>query len=246
MNTKRITTMLSLLALLASPTPAQTALEGKWQLVASPMGVEGEGGVWTSDWDYIDFTAALSADGKTLTCHADKFVTRNGHDYPMDWQIAIEQDGDKTRLGWMCDDQQPASALEFNEPASAYAMGGADAADGEHRYIYLLSYNIDTSHEEGMTLWSGWMDKGEQTFTFPQNQQIDGIVSPTVPYSFMIGYVDSWASAKIVKMADDTGVRDIARLPSASSQCFDLQGRRLKGQPQKGLYISGGKKYVAR
>ncbi len=33
---------------------------------------------------------------------------------------------------------------------------------------------------------------------------------------------------------------------AGNSPCYDLQGRCLKGQPQKGLYIKNGKKYVAR
>ncbi len=33
-------------------------------------------------------------------------------------------------------------------------------------------------------------------------------------------------------------------IPSASSSIHDLQGRRLKGTPQKGVYIQNGRKYV--
>lgn len=243
-KTHLITLMLASLPLFLPAQDNQSRFEGKWQLIASPMGVEGEGGIMTSGWEYIDFNATLSADGKTLTCHAEQFFTRNGHTYPMDWQIAIEHDGDKTRLGWICNDQQPASPVEFQEPANAYAMGGTDAADGEHRYLYLLSYNLETGREEGMTLWSGWTDSEQTTYIFPQNQQIDGIVSTTIPFSTFVGYADSWASPRVVKMSDDAAIRNIGLSQHADSPCFDLQGRRLNGQPQQGLYIRNGKKYM--
>lgn len=40
-----------------------------------------------------------------------------------------------------------------------------------------------------------------------------------------------------------TDIQDVS-LPSTSSPIHDLQGQRLKGTPQKGVYIRNGKKYV--
>ena len=234
---------LALLLLLATlPATAQDDLAGQWQLIASPMGVEGEGGIMTSGWDTITFTAIPSADGKTLSCHADKFFSRSGHDYPMDWLLAVEREGDKTRLGWVCDDQQPASSIEFQEPATAYAIGGRDIKEGEHRYLYVLSYNVETGREEAMTLWSGWMNNSQATFTLPQNQQLDVIVSTTIPFSTFLGYADSWASARLQKVST-TGISELVRTVTHADACYDLQGRRLYGQPQRGLLIKGGRKY---
>ena len=230
------------LLLCVFPAQAQDDLSGHWQLIASPMGVEGEGGIMTSGWDTITFTAIPSADGKTLACHADKFFTRNGHDYPMDWTMAVEHDSNKTRLGWVCDDQQPASSMEFQEPATAYVIGGRNIIEGEHRYLYILSYNVETQKEEAMTLWSDWMGNSQSTFTFPQNQQLDVIVSTAIPYSTFLGYADSWASARIQKVSTTDINETILSVPTADA-CYDLQGRRLHGQPRQGLFIKGGRKF---
>jgi hypothetical protein len=228
---------------LPSSMQAQDALSGDWQLIASPVGVEGEGGIMSSSWDYINFKATLSADGTTLTCHADQFFSRNGHAYPMDWLIAVEHNGSKTRLGWVCNAEQPVSSAEFQEPASAYAMGGSNQVEGEHRYLYMMSYNIETNKEEGMTIWSGWMDEGQTTFTLPQNQQLDCIVSTTIPCTKFVGYADSWASARITKL-DLSGISELHQDATAAERCYDLQGRRLYGKPQRGLIIKGGRKYL--
>lgn len=227
---------------LPSSMQAQDVLSGDWQLIASPIGVEGEGGIMSSGWDYINFKATLSADGKTLTCHADQFFSRNGHAYPMEWVIAVEHNGSKTRLGWVCNAEQPVSSVEFQEPASAYAMGGIDTVEGEHRYLYMMSYNIETNKEEGMTLWSGWMEEGQNTFTLPQNQQLDCIVSTTIPYTKFLGYAESWASARITKL-DLSGICELRQEQPSANACFDLQGRRIYGQPRRGLVIKGGRKY---
>lgn len=220
-------------------------LAGKWQLKASPVGVTGDDGIGTTGWDYIDFTATLSADGSTLQCHADNFVTRNGQAYPMDWRLAVERDGNRVRLGWVFDEQQPASSLEFQQPKTAYAIGGDNVVDGEHRYIYLLTYDIDEGREGALTLWSGWMESAAATFVFPQNYQIDAVVSTTIPFASFIGYVDSWASASLQK-SGDTAVRDLKGLAAAERMAiYSLQGVRQKSL-QKGINIVGGRKIVVK
>ena len=86
-------------------------------MTASPF----EGGT-----DEISFTASMADHGQSLKCHADRFVVRNGKSYPMDWTMTVEQDGEKIRIGWLLDAEQPASTEEFQQPASHYALFGAD------------------------------------------------------------------------------------------------------------------------
>lgn len=219
-------------------------LAGKWQLKASPIGVTGDDGISTTGWDYIDFTATASTDGNTLLCHADNFVTRNGQAYPMDWKLAVEHDGDKVRLGWVLDAQQPASTLEFQQPATAYAIGGMNPVEGEHRYIYLLTYDIDQGQEGALTLWSSWIESptADASYVFPQNYQLDAVVSKTIPYGSMVGYVDSWASASITK-SSDTAVGAVTVQTAPSNCIYNLQGVRLNSL-QKGINIVNGKKVV--
>lgn len=221
-------------------------LTGKWQLKASPVGVTGDDGISTTGWDYIDFTATASADGNTLLCHADNFVTRNGQAYPMDWKLAVEHDGSKVRLGWVLDDLQPASTLEFQQPAKAYAIGGKNVVEGEHRYIYLLTYDIDNGQEGALTLWSSWIESpsADASFVFPQNYQIDAVVSTTIPYGPFIGYVDSWASAGITK-SNDTAVSEMKVQTAHSNHIYNLQGVRMSGL-QKGINIVNGRKVVVK
>lgn len=221
-------------------------LAGKWQLKASPIGVTGDDGISTTDWDYIDFTATASADGNTLLCHADNFVTRNGQAYPMDWKVAVERDGNKVRLGWVLDAQQPASTLEFQQPATAYAIGGMNPIEGEHRYIFLLTYDIDQGQEGALTLWSSWIESpaADASYVFPQNYQIDAVVSTTIPYGPFVGYVDSWASASIMK-SSDTAVSEM-KVQTVHSNCiYNIQGVRMNSL-QKGINIVNGKKVVVK
>ena len=39
-----------------------------------------------------------------------------------------------------------------------------------------------------------------------------------------------------------TGISEVINCQTANSQCFDLQGRRVNGAPQHGIYIIDGKK----
>ena len=117
-------------------------LTGNWTFLASPF----EGGS-----EEIAFTATASSDGKTLICHADQFMVRGANAYAADWKIAVEQDGENIRLGWVLDAETPVSAKEFQEPASSYALFGKDT-DGNHRYVYLLSENIRTTFQENMII----------------------------------------------------------------------------------------------
>lgn len=211
------------------------SLAGNWQLMASPF----EGGV-----DNIAFTATLSTDGTYLSCHADAFITRASQAYSMDWKMLIEEDGDKIRLGWVLDDQNPSSTMEFQEASNKYTMGGANA-DGSHRYIYLLSENIATQQLEAMTLYSGWQTTSNAPFTLPQTQQIYGVVSKNQPYNGAIGYVDIWASIKLQKV-NTSGIHDLLSTQSDTQQTvYNLQGVR-QNSLKKGINIVNGRKIIVR
>ena len=41
-----------------------------------------------------------------------------------------------------------------------------------------------------------------------------------------------------------TGISEVINCQTANSQCFDLQGRRVNGAPQHGIYIIDGKKFT--
>ena len=163
----------------------------------------------------------------------------------MDWKMAIEQNGDKLRLGWVLDDKQPSSAVEFQEAASQYAIGGKDIVEGEHRYIYLLTYNLDSGKEEGITIWSEWTEGTQLNFVFPRNQQIDAMVSTTIPFGAYIGYVDSWSNPSVYKTnSDPAGIREVASKHFSEGVYYNLQGGRIDGKPGKGIYILNGKKVI--
>ena len=219
-----------------SPIAAQN-LAGNWTFTASPF----EGGE-----ENIPFTATLSSDNSQLICHADNFYTRGSKSYPMDWKVAIERNGEQLRLGWILDATTPVSSEEYQEEASKYIIGGA-GIDGTHRYIYLLSENIETQKLEGMTLWSDWEDASATTFTLPKTQQIYGVVSRNIPFNGAIGYFEIWASGKLVKTnSDPAGIHEVASEKISDDSYYDLQGRRLNEQPAKGLYIRNGKKYYVK
>ena len=235
---KKITTLIvfCMLTFHVSPIAAQN-LAGNWTFTASPF----EGGV-----ENIPFTATLSSDNSQLICHADNFYTRGSKSYPMDWKVAIERNGEQLRLGWILDAIAPVSSEEYQEEASKYIIGGA-GIDGTHRYIYLLSENIETQKLEGMTLWSDWEDASTTAFTLPKTQQIYGVVSQNIPYNGAVGYFEIWASAKLVKTnSDPAGIHEVASEKISDDSYYDLQGRRLNEQPAKGLYIRNGKKYYVK
>lgn len=214
---------------------AQQTLEGEWEVVASPF----EGGEV-----HIPFTATASEDGQQLACHSDRFVTSSTKAYPIDWTIEVEQQNGKVRMGWVLDANTPASTEEYQESASEYALFGKDA-DGNPRYIYLLSENIETWQLEGMTLWSDWQESANGTFTLPRTYQIYATVSTQKPYNGSVGYIDIWASMKI-RRPDNAAVSsiagDTAQRPAA---IYNLQGLRLN-QPQRGLNIIDGRKVMVK
>lgn len=211
------------------------SLAGNWKLVASPF--EGGG-------EEIAFTATVATDGTSLNCHADLLMVRGGNTYAADWKIAVEQNGENIRLGWVLDAENPVSTKEFQEPASNYVLFGKDT-DGNHRYIYLLSENIDTQQLEGMTLWSDWQAASVTTFTLPKTQQIYAVVSTSHPYNVAVGYAEIWASAKLQKVTS-AGIETIHHSQfTVKNSIYNLQGICLNGL-QKGLNIVNGKKAVVK
>ena len=210
-------------------------LVGSWKLVASPF----EGGS-----EEIAFTASASLDGNSLDCHAEQLMVRGASIYAADWKIAVEQNGENIRLGWALDSDNPVSTKEFQEPASSYALFGKDT-DGNHRYIYLLSENIETQQLEAMTLWSDWQEAASTTFSLPKTQQIYVVISTGLPYNGAVGYAEIWASVKLHKVTE-TGIETIHHTPfTVSNSIYNLQGIRLNSL-QKGLNIVNGKKIVVK
>ena len=208
-------------------------LAGNWKFIASPF----EGGS-----EEIEFTATASSDGTGLVCHADKFLVRASQPYAADWKLAVEQNGENIRLGWVLDAENPASSQEYQEPATSYVLGGKNA-DGDHRYIYLLTENIDTQKLEGMTLWSDWQSAGSTTFSLPKTQQIYAVVSPYKPYNGAVGYAEIWASVKVQK-AESAGIAEVNNATqSANAPVYSLQGVRMN-QLQRGINIVNGKKVI--
>lgn len=207
-------------------------LSGSWTFVASPF----EGGSTE-----IAFSATVSSDGTTLNCHADQFMVRGANIYAADWKIAVEQNGENIRLGWLLDAENPVSTKEFQEPASSYALFGKDA-DGNHRYIYLLSENIDTQKLEALTLWSDWQSATSTSFSLPKIQQIYAVVSTSQPYNDAVGYAEIWASVKLQK-AGGTGIAEVNAANAEHVVIYNLQGVR-QNRLQKGINIVNGKKVV--
>ena len=210
-------------------------LAGRWTVVASPF----EGGK-----EEIAFTATASSDGTALLCHADQLMVRGANTYAADWRIAVEQDGENIRLGWVLDAVNPASSTEFQEPASGYALFGQDA-DGGHRYIYLLSENIETTRLEPLTLWSDWQSAGSTTFVLPKTQQIYAVVSTAQPFNGTVGYAEIWASVTLLRGGTDA-VDDIrAESSTKSTAIYSLQGVR-QNSLKPGINIVNGRKIVVK
>ena len=182
-----------------------TGLTGDWMLIVANNGVPNEVGIYTSTLDTIRFTAKPTADGLSLRCHADRLYWRSGQVYPADWTLLVEQNEQgQRRLGWVLDKENAASTKEFLETKDKYLENGffyfgASSADS-HRYIYLLSMNIDTQKLEGMTLWTPWLDQTAKTYTLSQIQQIYGLVSEHQPLSGIVGYFEIWASPRFEKL----------------------------------------------
>jgi hypothetical protein len=246
MNIQKNLLLSCLLALYANLTPSfaqestpidpNAMLAGKWQMVASPF----EGGSAT-----IDFTVLPALDEGLPTAMAESFYTTKttSHTYPAQWNMKAEVNGTNMRVGWVLDAENPSSPLEFQEPASEYALFGADA-DEDHRYIYFLTENIETQKLEPLTLWSDWVPQSSTSFALPKIQQLYAVVSKNKPYSGVVGYVDIWASITLNRVADDAAISTVSAGQQSLSPCYDLSGRRLHGTPQHGLYIQNGKKVV--
>lgn len=190
--------------------PSLEGLVGQWQFIAMPNG-SSSGGIYTATADTIAFTATLTAPGsddygRVLRCHSDRFYWRSGHTYPADWLIVVEQNEQNgtRRIGWVLDADAPASTEEFQEQPSKYLEDGifywGNADNTGHRYIYLLSENITTQRLEGMTLWSSWLPTDQTVFTFPQIQEVYGVVAEAIPFAHSVGYFEIWASPRFEKV----------------------------------------------
>ena len=196
---------------------ALAQLAGHWQLIAMPNGTTGEGGILTATPDTIAFTATVAPDGMGLVCRAERFFTRSGNVYPATWRMLLEENAasGRQRIGWVLDASAPASEKEFDEPREKYLDNGlfywgvnSKRTDGDtgHRYIYLLTENIETQRLEGYTLWSSWLSPTATEYVFPQNQEVYGVVALDIPYNYYgysdVGYFEIWASPRFVRVGN--------------------------------------------
>ena len=160
--------------------PTYEGLTGKWMLIASPAGLEGDGGIHTTTIDTIRFTAILSDDATYLACHADTLRVKDNTPIAADWQMLVAEQNGTRRLGWVLTTETPVATYSNN--------------------LYFLSENIQTGRLEGMTLWSDWVEKEGTTYKFPQNQEIYGVWSDQKPYRSALSFLEIWASARFVKL----------------------------------------------
>ena len=165
--------------------PSYEGLVGHWMLIASPVGSEGEGGVYVSKTDTIRFTASMADDGSCLLCHADTLCLNGDVPLAADWSVVVEQnESDGTRrLGWV---------LSADTPVASVSGG---------QYVYLLSENINTQRLEGMTLFSDWVGDDDTTFKLPQNQEAYAVVSADRPFAGnSSALLEIWASPRFVRL----------------------------------------------
>ncbi len=254
-------------ALLAcSQLSAQNLVEklaGNWQFTAANNGVEVAPGIYSAGTDIISFTATPSADGKGLDCHADCLYNRTGTEYPANWRILVEENAEgKHRLGWVLDPQQPVSPKEFLEPRENYLEKGffywAENSEG-HRYIYLLAENADASAIVGMTFWSPWSDGSTTEYPLSNEennaQKMYAVVAQSIPYANSVGWIEIWASPKVQKLNNQSGVaqlsvqHDAKGIMQPNTLC-NLNGQRIKrgtagdSKLPRGIYILNGKKIL--
>ena len=251
---KKKNVLLSLLLFLPTMLPAQSMLQqlaGEWTVTASNNGTEVAPGVYSAGTDVIKFTA--KADGDMLSCHTDclyKSVT--GEVYPGDWYMMVEENSEgQHRIGWWLRNDIPVSSKEFNEPKSSYLENGfwywAHDNYSGHHYIYLLTENADASVMVPTVFWSSWSNQNATTYNLTSTEynsrKLYAIVASGIPFQQSLGLMEIWSSPKLEHVSN-TAIRTIANTES-DAPCYDLQGRTLKGKPQKGLYITNGKKYIA-
>jgi hypothetical protein len=164
--------------------PLYDDLAGQWLLIASPVGIGGDDGIYTAKTDTIRFEATPAADGSCLMCHTESLYAADGITLQADWQMVAEQNNaDGTmRIGLVLSADRPAATL----------------ADGTR--LYLLSENIATSRLEGMTLWSAWGDSATEAWLLPKNQEIYAVGDTSQPFSGSTGKIfEIWASARLAR-----------------------------------------------
>ena len=246
--------LVSLMFFLPTLLPAQSMLqqlEGEWTMTAANNGTEIAPGIYSSGTDVINFTA--KADGDMLSCHTDclyKSVT--SETYPGDWYMKVEENGEgQHRIGWWLRMDIPVSSQEFNEPKSSYLENGFwywahDNYQGHH-YIFLLTENSDASVMVPTMFWSSWssQDATEYTLTSTEynSRKVYAVVGANMPLTLTLGLIEIWSNPKM-RHVSNTAIRTVTSNDGNDGPCYDLQGRQLKEQPQKGLYIRNGRKYI--
>ena len=90
------------------------------------------------------------------------------------------------------------------------------------------------------------LSRGNSTLLLIDNENGETIDLSQGSYTFTInaGTHDSRFTIKVGSAF--TNITEIENGILSNSKCFDLQGRSVNGQPQKGIYVKNGKKYIVK
>ena len=124
-----------------------------------------------------------------------------------------------------------------------------DDADVENLALDLYTGSLN-SDEHMTVVASGSKDQSVMTYQFTADKDQDlyvGLRTNTDIVDGDYGYNAYQVNVKSVKLSLDItdGINTALRQESSADECFDLQGRRV-AQPQRGLYIQGGRKVVVK
>jgi hypothetical protein len=107
--------------------------------------------------------------------------------------------------------------------------------DSKSYEIFEAKEDFSMFFEDYQTRFSTMRVKLSRSIVVGYPQQI--LLDVEIP----IGYTAT--PAGLVKNGS-TGIKGVVGSASADEKIYDLQGRRVKGQPQSGIYIKGGKKVI--
>lgn len=144
------------------------------------------------------------------------------------------------------------------EPAQVGCISRLSVYDGEFSAEQLGITDGDGGEEDAQSIMSGTSRRAVKhkvgtttTYTTTQSHYtFTGLNSTSKYYVTVRALTDlgpsKWSLEREVRL-DQTAVRNPAALPADGSDTwYDLQGRRLPGRPQPGLYIHDGRKVMVR
>lgn len=89
------------------------------------------------------------------------------------------------------------------------------------------------------------MAEGEHLYLPLTTKPLERIVATLQTTKDALSFIP-WSETWGCPMVDASGINTVNGNAATDGKVYDLQGRRVEGQPQKGLYITNGKKYIAR